>query len=112
MVPGQTEIAKVNRKTGTLYLSTEIWNQLPESEKNYVLLHEQGHLKLQTNDEFAANGYAISHFAQAGTFTNRELGQKILVMRSILDKADGQTSNFAADAISGADIVIFTVLPP
>jgi hypothetical protein len=102
MVPGQPEIAKVNRKNGTLYLSSEIWNRLPEAEKNYVLFHEEGHLKLQTNDEFAANQYAISKFAHAGTFTNRELGQKIMVMRSIFDKADGQTSNFGGDAIAGA----------
>jgi hypothetical protein len=110
MVPGQPEIAKVNRKTGTLYLSSEIWNQLPEAEKDYVLDHEDGHLTLQTNDEFAANKYAIGKFAQAGTFTNRELGQKIMVMRSILDKADGQTSNFGGDAIAGAVGGIFNNL--
>ena len=94
-VPGQAEIAKVNRDTGTLYLSAEIWKGLPAQEKNFVLLHEAGHLTMKTADEFRANEYAVSNFAKAGTLNNAQLGQKILVMRSILDKADGQTSNLS-----------------
>lgn len=96
MVPGQPEIAKVNHKTGTLYLSTDIWRGLPEQEKLFVLFHEEGHLKLNTYDEFQANKYAVKKFVQIGAFNNKQLGQKIMVMRSILDKADGQTSSFTA----------------
>jgi len=110
MVPGQPEIAKVNRNTGTLYLSSDIWKGLPEDEKQFVLFHEEGHLVLKTADEYQANSYAVGKFAQAGTFTNKELGQKIMVMRSILDKADGQTSNFAAELAAGASSGILQTL--
>ncbi len=96
MVPGQPEIAKVDQKTGILYLSPKIWNGLPQSEKNFVLFHENGHLELQTSNEFLANKYAVGKFLSGGSFSNKELGQKIMVMRDILDKADGQTSNFTA----------------
>jgi hypothetical protein len=105
MAVGQPEIAKVNTKTGTLYLSDAIWKGLPAAEKSFVLFHEEGHLKLQTSDEYAANAYAVGKFLPAGTFTNKQLGQKIMVMRSILDKADGktETANFGiAEAVSGA----------
>lgn len=112
MVPGQVEIAKVNRKSGTLYLSSEIWNRLPQAEKNFVLYHEEGHLKLQTNDEFAANKYAIGKFISAGQFTNREFGQKLMVMKSILNKADTEkVSPFVAELVAGAVTPITQALP-
>ncbi len=113
MVPGQTEIAKVNRKTGTLYLSSDIWDRLPNAEKNFVIYHEEGHLKLETADEFAANKYAIGKYLSAGQFTSKELGKKIMVMKSIFDKAeDSQTSNFAiAEAVAGAVGSITQSLP-
>jgi len=111
MVPGQAEIAKVNRTTGVLYLSTDVWKGLPEQEKQFVLFHEKGHLTLQTADEFKANEYAVSQFLHAGTFTNKDLGQKIMVMRSILDKADGETSPFIAEMIAGAVGPIVSIIP-
>jgi hypothetical protein len=112
MVPGQPEIAKVNRKTGTLYLSDEIWNRLPAPEKDFVLFHEEGHLKLESADEFTANTYAVGKFMRAGTFNNKEFGNKIMVMRSILSKAD-QTSSFSdiTGAASGILDTVFSGLP-
>lgn len=110
MAVGQPEIANVNLKTGTLYLSDKIWPLLPSQEKDYVIFHEEGHLKLQTTDEYAANSYAVGKFLKAGTFTNKELGQKIMVMRSILDKADGQTANFTAELAAGATSGIMQTL--
>ena len=107
MAVGQPEIAKVNMKTGTLYLSSGIWNRLPQPEKDYVLLHEEGHLKLQTTDEYKANAYAVGKFLKAGSFSNKQLGQKIMVMRSVLDKADGQTSGFSEGLVAGAVGAIF-----
>lgn len=112
MVPGQAELAKVNRKTGVLYLSKEIWNQLPEGEKQFVLYHEAGHLKLESASEFKANEYAIKNYLNAGTFTNKELGAKIMVMRSALQKAVGapQTSNFALTDVASGIVQSLSVL--
>jgi hypothetical protein len=101
MQSGQPEIAKVNRKTGVLYLSSDIWDRLPSDQKDFVLFHEEGHLRLQTADEFAANAYAVNKFTKAGTFSKQGLGQKIMVMREILSKA-GPVSPFSVDDIKGA----------
>jgi len=89
VMANQPEIAKVNRKTGVLYLNPSIWHGLPGDQKEFVLLHEAGHLRMKTADEHAANKYAVSKFSPVGELTKKELGQRIVVMRSILDKADG-----------------------
>lgn len=102
MVHDQKEIAKVNRKTGVLYLDSKIWDSLPANEKEFVLWHENGHLQLDTADEFKANAYAVKNFVNAGSFKNDDLGKKIMVMRSILKKADEPTSNLTAELAAGA----------
>ncbi len=84
--PNQAEIAKVNRVDGTLYLNSKIWKGLPANEREFVLLHEKGHLNLQTKSEFEANEYAVSKFAPSRTLTNQELGKRIVVMKTILNK--------------------------
>ena len=89
--PNQAEIAKVNRVDKTLYLNPDIWKGLPAGQREFVLLHEEGHLQLQTADEFEANSYAVKNFAPVRTLTNAELGQRIIVMRNILTP---RVSNF------------------
>ena len=103
MVNNQPEIARVNRKTGVLYLNSDIWDKLPTDQKEFVLLHEKGHLKLNTNNEFRANAYAVKNYVPVDTFSNAELGKRIVVMRSILDKADDHLKPRFTDAlIAGA----------
>jgi len=115
--PSQNEIARVNRLTGVLYLKPQIWDHLPQAEKNFVLLHEEGHVILQTADEFTANRYAISHFAPVQTLSNRELGQRIVVMRDILTPGkENQISGFSGGIdpvsnVAGAIGSIFESLP-
>lgn len=110
MVYDQPELAKVNRKTGVLYLNAKIWDSLPSDEKEFVLFHEEGHLKLETADEFKANSYAVGKFAPAGSFPSKELGQRITVMKNILDKADDHVSPFAADLVAGTLSGVFSNL--
>ena len=106
--PNQAEIAKVNRVDKTLYINSDIWKGLPADEREFVLLHEAGHLVLQTADEFEANAYAVSQFAPIKTLTSSTLGQRIVVMQSILTPRE---SGFAADLVSGALSSITNVLP-
>jgi Zn-dependent peptidase ImmA (M78 family) len=99
-----------------LWLNSNIWDRLPTDQKEFVLLHEKGHLRLQTGDEFRANQYAVKRFAPVNSFSNQKLGQKIMVMRDILDKADEDySSNFTetllAGAASGLASSIFQILP-
>lgn len=119
----QKEIARVNRVTGVLYLKPQVWDHLPESQKNFVLLHEEGHLNLQTKDEFTANSYAVKNFAPVQTLTNKELGARIVVMQSILTpgkenvKPENDPANFSGygvdpiSNIAGAVGSIFESLP-
>lgn len=118
--PNQTEIARVNRTDGTLYLKPQIWEHLTEGEREYVLWHEKGHLILQTKDEFEANQYAIKNFAPVHTLSNPELKARITVMASILTpgRENGQLSGFdgvtvsdPVGAVAGAIGSIFTSLP-
>ena len=97
--PNQAEIAKVNRVDKTLFINSEIWKGLPPGQREFVLLHEKGHLVLQTADEFEANKYAVGQFAKAGTLTNAELGQRIVVMRDILTPRE---SGFGEDLYAAA----------
>ena len=125
----QTEIARVNRTDGTLYLKPQIWDHLAEGEREYVLWHEKGHLILQTKDEFQANQYAIKNFVPAHTLSNPELKSRITVMASILapgrenSQLSGFTNTTAAanpsvavgvdpvSAIAGAIGSVFSALP-
>lgn len=97
--PNQAEIAKVNRVDKTLYLNGDIWKGLPVDQREFVLLHEEGHLQLQTADEFEANSYAVGKFAPVRTLTNAELGQRIIVMRNILTP---RTAGFDIGGIIGS----------
>jgi len=97
--PNQAEIAKVNRVDKTLYINSDIWKGLPAEEREFVLLHEAGHLVLQTADEFEANAYAVGQFAPVKTLTSSTLGQRIVVMQSILTPRE---SGFSEDLIAGA----------
>jgi hypothetical protein len=105
----QAEIAKVNRVDKTLYLNPDIWKGLPADQKEFVLLHEKGHLVLQTTDEFEANEYAVKNFAPVKTLTNGELGKRIVVMKNILTPR--VEAGFAAEGIAGALSGIMTSLP-
>lgn len=106
--PTQAEIAKVNRVTKTLYLNPDIWKGLPSDQKEFVLLHEKGHLELKTADEFEANKYAVSKFAPVRTLTNAQFSQRIIVMRDILTPRE---SGFVPAIIAGAVTGISNILP-
>lgn len=102
--PTQKEIAKVNRDNGTLYLNSKIWTGLPANQREFVLLHEKGHLTMQTPDEFEANKYAVGQFAPVRTLTNNELGQRIVIMRDILTPR--AESGFLGDIIGSVAQVL------
>ena len=117
--PNQKEIARVNRKDGTLFLKPQIWDNLPEQEKEFVLLHEQGHLVMQTKDEYKCNQYAVKKFMPTHTLDNPELKKRITIMQDILTpgKENGgqaikndDVSPFV-NAIAGAVGGIFQSLP-
>jgi len=109
----QTDIARINRQTGVLYLNPSIWKSLTADEREFVLLHEEGHLHLQTASEYMANKYAIGKYINVKNLTNSELGKRIQVVTEITDPTR-YVSNLGIDPISniaGAIGGIFNVLP-
>jgi hypothetical protein len=95
----QGDIARVNRQDRTLYLNPSIWNRLNGLEREFVLLHEAGHLELMTADEFAANKYAIEKFVQVEALTDAELGKRIVVISEITDPENYVSGNFIGDIV-------------
>lgn len=79
------DIARVNRQTGDLYINPDIWHRISGLEKDYVLLHEAGHLELMTASEYEAHRYAVERFCPVQTLTDNELGRRIVVMSEITD---------------------------
>ncbi|MDR3046200.1 MAG: hypothetical protein LBU51_01115 [Bacteroidales bacterium] len=56
-------IAAVDLETGVIEINRQNWNQFSPFEKKYILLHEEGHYKLQTDSEIQADLYAINRVA-------------------------------------------------
>lgn len=58
--------ARVNRETGELQLNAETWAKLDPDHRYFILLHELGHVALQTQDELKADEFAFKHYARKG----------------------------------------------
>lgn len=61
-----TTPARVNRRTGELYINKKIWKDLDQDARLFVLLHEAGHVDQDTRSELKADNYAFHAYAQAG----------------------------------------------
>lgn len=56
--------ASVNLDTGICTINPKVWINLTETEKQLILLHEYGHIKLNsTTDEIGSDKFAINSFA-------------------------------------------------
>ncbi|MCX6250726.1 MAG: hypothetical protein NTX61_08240 [Bacteroidetes bacterium] len=58
--------ARVNRFSGELYLNGKTWNTLDPVHRLFVLLHEAGHVTLNTKNEIEADRFAFEAFAKLG----------------------------------------------
>ncbi len=98
--------ARVNRVTGGLEINPRIWSVLNSDYKDFVLYHEDGHLRLETADEFEVNKYAVDRFIETATLDNPKLEQRIVVLSDMLSpkgmrKFTGEVySEFSADGAS------------
>lgn len=68
--------ATVNRKTGVLYLNSDIVPMLNEDQLFFVMLHEMAHVVLQTKDESEADNWAFKQYQKTG----RSLKDSVLVL--------------------------------
>lgn len=77
---GETPAAIIRGKK-IIYVNPDYYNKLSDFEKRFVLLHEQGHNELNTDNEILADGYAFDHLA--GT-EFRSLNQMLETLEHIL----------------------------
>lgn len=61
-----TTPASVNRRTGELYINKKMWCQLKPEHRLFVLLHEMGHIALNTTDEMAVDKWAFDRYTEMG----------------------------------------------
>ena len=61
-----TSPAFCNRQTGELYINVPVYSKFNQNERYYILLHELGHIVLNTNDELKADEYASTIYLKKG----------------------------------------------
>jgi len=86
-VDGLGSPAAVLRSTGTLYIDSSFWQIKPE-QRVFILLHELGHARLDTSDEFKADRYASDMFLKLGGSPR----QSVLALASVLGR-EGRFKN-------------------
>jgi Zn-dependent protease with chaperone function len=59
-------VAQCNRQTGELYLNVDMWDNLTEEQQAFIVYHEEGHIVLQTKNEFEADAYAVEKYFNSG----------------------------------------------
>lgn len=58
--------AKVNRRTGVMYVSAADMKPLPVNYRLFIMLHEMAHVVLQTTNEEEADSWAFKEYANRG----------------------------------------------
>lgn len=58
--------ARVNRKTGEMYINLSRWRHIPAPHRVFILLHEFSHVLLNTSDELAVDQLAFAMYAKLG----------------------------------------------
>ncbi len=51
--------AAINMYDGVIEINTSVWDKFTDFEKQFIIEHERGHYKLQTDSEQVADAYAL-----------------------------------------------------
>jgi hypothetical protein len=89
--------ARCNRKTGEIYLNINRWGSIKPQHKVYILLHEIGHIVLNTSNELAVDKWAQEQYVQAGY----PLTESVLALTQVLS---GDTEEQVARATQSLNI--------
>lgn len=76
--------ARVNRKTGVMYISLKHMKAMPENHRLFVMLHEMGHVVCQTENEMEADAWAFKEYAKRG----HSLTDSVHALTRVLDDRD------------------------
>lgn len=58
--------ARCNRKTGDIFININRWPHIPPAHRVFILLHEMGHIVLNTSDEVAVDAWAQDQYIKGG----------------------------------------------
>ncbi|MFZ1807953.1 MAG: hypothetical protein WAU36_12045 [Cyclobacteriaceae bacterium] len=76
-------IAGVNRHTGEMYINMPLVKQrgITKDQLFFIMLHEMGHMKLQTSDEVAVDEWAHKEYMSRGYSLNQSVTALTQVLR-------------------------------
>ena len=63
---GNPTPARCNRRTGEIWINDSVWYTIPPAHRMFILLHEYGHIQLNTSDELAVDAFASKLYVQMG----------------------------------------------
>ncbi|MEZ5047481.1 MAG: hypothetical protein R2831_10870 [Chitinophagaceae bacterium] len=63
---GSRTPARCNRRTGQIWINDEVMRGIPHAHRYFILLHELGHITLNTSNELEADRFAFKHFIESG----------------------------------------------
>lgn len=58
--------ARVDRSSGEIFINARLWKNLPFAHRLFILLHEFGHVALDTSDELAVDEFAHRLYMEMG----------------------------------------------
>jgi hypothetical protein len=70
-LPRETSPALADLQDRVITVNTPVFNRYDNFTKKYILLHEKGHIKLNTFNEIAADSYAFDHLAGTEPYSLR-----------------------------------------
>lgn len=79
--------ASINISSGELFLNKHKFFSLPEDHRVLILLHELGHYRLKTKNEFKADNFAFKNFVNYG-------GSLKSTVKSISDTLKGEPEHY------------------
>lgn len=63
---GNPTPARCNRKTGEIWINDQVWRTISPEHRVFILLHEYGHIMLDSSDELAVDEYAMKLYISLG----------------------------------------------
>ncbi len=63
---GNPTPARCNRRTGEIWINDSVWPTIKPEHRMFILLHEYGHIQLNTSDELAVDAYASDLYIKLG----------------------------------------------
>lgn len=72
--------ASINRETGVMYLNPQYKGKLTQDQWYFIILHELGHLRLQTRNEMEADRWAHEQYMKEG----RSLKNSVYALSDLL----------------------------